>query len=202
MAGISREIGQGVSPSESGGADPSTHPSPHARGRTRDPPALPRLGDPSSAEIAKNSWAESLRPTHSLYPSDFRRVTPVLDRPPPKTRRAPCSPRPVFIDRFWHRGSPVPPVRAQCAQLRWWAFCCSTSRVTMPHTILRLPTVKARTGLSRSTIYLRVSRRHLSRPRAPRGPCRGLDRGRGARVAHRADRATPADRARRAGLQP
>ena len=28
----------------------------------------------------------------------------------------------------------------------------------MPHTILRLPTVKARTGLSRSTIYLRVSR--------------------------------------------
>ena len=28
----------------------------------------------------------------------------------------------------------------------------------MPHTMLRLPTVKARTGLSRSTIYLRVSR--------------------------------------------
>ena len=28
----------------------------------------------------------------------------------------------------------------------------------MPHTVLRLPTVKARTGLSRSTIYLRVSR--------------------------------------------
>ena len=27
----------------------------------------------------------------------------------------------------------------------------------MPHTILRLPTVKARTGLSRSTIYHRVS---------------------------------------------
>ena len=27
----------------------------------------------------------------------------------------------------------------------------------MTHTILRLPTVKARTGLSRSTIYLRVS---------------------------------------------
>ena len=125
----------------------------------------------------KKSWAESLRPTHSLYPSDFRWVTTALDRPPPKTRRAPCSPRPVFIDRFWHRGSPVPPVRAQCAQLRWWAFGCTTSRVTMPHTILRLPTVKARTGLSRSTIYLRVSRRHLSCPRAPRGPCRGLDRG-------------------------
>ena len=28
----------------------------------------------------------------------------------------------------------------------------------MPHTMLRLPTVKARTGLSRSTIYLRISR--------------------------------------------
>ena len=28
----------------------------------------------------------------------------------------------------------------------------------MPHTMLRLPTVKARTGLSRSTIYVRVSR--------------------------------------------
>ena len=28
----------------------------------------------------------------------------------------------------------------------------------MPHTVLILPTVKARTGLSRSTIYLRVSR--------------------------------------------
>ena len=28
----------------------------------------------------------------------------------------------------------------------------------MPHTMLRLPTVKARTGLSRSTIYLRIAR--------------------------------------------
>lgn len=27
----------------------------------------------------------------------------------------------------------------------------------MTHTVLRLPTVKARTGLSRSTIYLRVA---------------------------------------------
>ena len=27
----------------------------------------------------------------------------------------------------------------------------------MPHTVLSLPAVKARTGLSRSTIYLRVS---------------------------------------------
>ena len=28
----------------------------------------------------------------------------------------------------------------------------------MPHTMLRFPTVKDRTGLSRSTIYLRISR--------------------------------------------
>ena len=34
----------------------------------------------------------------------------------------------------------------------------------MPHTVLRLPTVKARTGLSRSTIYLRVSRGALPVP--------------------------------------
>ena len=37
-------------------------------------------------------------------------------------------------------------------------FVCTVSRVTMPHTMLRFPTVKARTGLSRSTIYLRISR--------------------------------------------
>jgi len=34
----------------------------------------------------------------------------------------------------------------------------------MTHTILRLPTVKARTGLSRSTIYLRVSDGNFPRP--------------------------------------
>ena len=60
-------------------------------------------------------------------------------------------------DRFGPTGPPVPSVRAQCAQLRWWKFVFTASRVTMPHTVLRLPTVKARTGLSRSTIYLRVS---------------------------------------------
>jgi prophage regulatory protein len=32
------------------------------------------------------------------------------------------------------------------------------------HTILRLPTVKTRTGLSRSTIYLRVSQGTFPRP--------------------------------------
>lgn len=34
----------------------------------------------------------------------------------------------------------------------------------MTHTILRLPAVKARTGLSRSTIYLRVSDSNFPRP--------------------------------------
>ena len=34
----------------------------------------------------------------------------------------------------------------------------------MTHTILRLPTVKASTGLSRSTIYLRVSEGTFPRP--------------------------------------
>jgi prophage regulatory protein len=34
----------------------------------------------------------------------------------------------------------------------------------MTHTILRLPTVKTRTGLSRSTIYLRVSQGTFPKP--------------------------------------
>ncbi len=34
----------------------------------------------------------------------------------------------------------------------------------MPHNILRLPTVKGRTGLSRSTIYLRISKGSFPRP--------------------------------------
>ncbi len=34
----------------------------------------------------------------------------------------------------------------------------------MTHTILRLPAVKARTGLSRSTIYLRVSEGTFPKP--------------------------------------
>lgn len=34
----------------------------------------------------------------------------------------------------------------------------------MPHTILRLPKVKVRTGLSRSTIYLRISQGIFPRP--------------------------------------
>ena len=51
-------------------------------------------------EDRKKSWAESLRPTHSLYLSDFRWVTTALDRPPPERGRGPCTPRPVFIDLF------------------------------------------------------------------------------------------------------
>lgn len=34
----------------------------------------------------------------------------------------------------------------------------------MTHTILRLPTVKARTGLSRSTIYLRIAAGNFPTP--------------------------------------
>ena len=34
----------------------------------------------------------------------------------------------------------------------------------MTHTILRLPAVKTRTGLSRSTIYLRVSQNTFPKP--------------------------------------
>lgn len=34
----------------------------------------------------------------------------------------------------------------------------------MAHRVLRLPAVKARTGLSRSTIYLRISERTFPRP--------------------------------------
>ncbi|MEA3275282.1 MAG: AlpA family transcriptional regulator [Pseudomonadota bacterium] len=34
----------------------------------------------------------------------------------------------------------------------------------MTHSILRLPAVKARTGLSRSTIYLRISEGSFPRP--------------------------------------
>ncbi len=34
----------------------------------------------------------------------------------------------------------------------------------MPQTILRLPAVKAESGLSRSTIYLRISQRLWTRP--------------------------------------
>jgi prophage regulatory protein len=34
----------------------------------------------------------------------------------------------------------------------------------MTHTVLRLPAVKARTGLSRSTIYLRISQGAFPRP--------------------------------------
>ena len=67
----------------------------------------------------KKSCAEFLRTTHSLYLSDFRWVTPAIDLTSTEMRRAPGRPRPVFIDLFWHRGWPVPPVRAQRAQLRW-----------------------------------------------------------------------------------
>jgi prophage regulatory protein len=36
--------------------------------------------------------------------------------------------------------------------------------VNMPHTILRLPAVKAATGLSRSTLYLRIGQEAFTHP--------------------------------------
>ena len=65
----------------------------------------------------------------------------------------------------------------------------------MPHTMLRFPTVKARTGLSRSTIYLRISRGTFPAPVSLGGRAVGWIEAEVKRVAHRADRATPADRA-------
>ena len=70
----------------------------------------------------KKSCAEFLRTTHSLYLSDFRGVTPAINLTSTEMRRAPGRPRPVFIDRFGHRGWPVASVRAQRAQLGWWTF--------------------------------------------------------------------------------
>ena len=65
----------------------------------------------------------------------------------------------------------------------------------MPHTMLRFPTVKARTGLSRSTIYLRISRGTFPAPVSLGGRAVGWIEAEVHAVAHRADRATPADRA-------
>ena len=69
----------------------------------------------------------------------------------------------------------------------------------MPHTVLRLPTVKARTGpVLQHDLSPRLPRR-VSRPRVTWGTSRRLDRGRGKRVAHRADQETPDDRRPRGG---
>jgi prophage regulatory protein len=43
-------------------------------------------------------------------------------------------------------------------------FNVASGGINMATTILRLPTVKARTGLSRSTIYLRVSEGNFPKP--------------------------------------
>ena len=88
-------------------------------------------GDPSSAQKReKKSCAESLRTTHSLYPSDFRWVTPALNLSADRNVAArPARRGPYSLIVFWHRGWPVPPVRAQRAQLGWWKFVCTVSRV-------------------------------------------------------------------------
>ena len=69
----------------------------------------------------------------------------------------------------------------------------------MPHTILRLPTVKARTGLSRSTIYHRVSCGTFPAPVPLGGRAVGWNEAEVHAWLNRPDRATPADRGRGAG---
>jgi hypothetical protein len=51
------------------------------------------------------------------------------------------------------------------------------------HTILRLPAVKARTGLSRSTLYARMARGQFPAQVALGPPRRGVAGGRGERLA-------------------
>jgi prophage regulatory protein len=50
------------------------------------------------------------------------------------------------------------------ATLRLSSFEEAQGRLSMTHAILRLPAVKARTGLSRSTIYLRVAEGGFPKP--------------------------------------
>lgn len=62
----------------------------------------------------------------------------------------------------------------------------------VPNTILRLPAVKASSGLSRSTIYLRVSQGLLTRPislgaRAVGWPAHEVDAVNAARIAGKSD---------------
>ena len=57
---------------------------------------------------------------------------------------------------MWDRSRPSLYQRPN-PQLPWWKSAFAARDTTMTHTVLRLPAVKARTGLSRSTIYLRVS---------------------------------------------
>ena len=64
-------------------------------------------------------------------------------------------------------------------------------RTNPPTRFLRLPEVQHRTGLSRSTIYVRLNQGLLSPPGRARRACRGLDRGGGGRVDPRADQGRP-----------
>ena len=72
----------------------------------------------------------------------------------------------------------------------------------MPHTMLRFPTVKARTGLSRSTIYLRISRGTFPAPVSLGDRAVGWIEAEVHAWLTARIRATPADHARGAGLQP
>ena len=48
-------------------------------------------------------------------------------------------------------------------QFATWSYLSKNDN-SMAHTILRLPAVKARTGLARSTIYLRISEGSFPKP--------------------------------------
>ena len=69
----------------------------------------------------------------------------------------------------------------------------------MPHKVLRLPTVKARTGLSRSTIYLRISRGAFPAPVSLGGRAVGWIEAEVNRWLTAQNQETPDDRARGAG---
>ena len=63
--------------------------------------------------------------------------------------------------------------------------------VEVPTRIVRLPDVQARTGLSRSTIYVRVAAGSFPKPVQLGGPCRWLDRVGGGCMDPAADRGEP-----------
>ena len=117
------------------GADPLTHPSPHARGRTRAPPALPRLPSPHRADRPRRPPAQAgVCRRHDL--------TRLRGTPPTVTTRARLAgsigrdAREVAVDRI-DQGQPGRRVRrsSACAMIApdpstpaWSAECPGASR--------------------------------------------------------------------------
>jgi prophage regulatory protein len=79
--------------------------------------------------------------------------------------RAPAKPL-IYLARLARRRVEFACFIAQIAQLTCVSFDPDSRKrgLMMTHTILRLPAVKASTGLSRSTIYLRVSQGTFPKP--------------------------------------